>query len=258
LDNCEHLIDACEGIVDSMLWSMPELRILVTSRIPVESPAASTWRVGGMTMLDPGAGAAARADRPRQGAPWPPRRAAAGGPSVMPEDGGRTSEAALLFIERARRRQAGYVSCRTELMSVEAMCSRMAGLPLAIELAATHAPTLSPSDIEMELDDMPRLLVAARPNGMARHSSLCESVAASYVLLDIDDRRLLRQLCAGDQFCRAHVEPPGAAASRWAVLRQLESLVDQSVVEPVTTPGGSTRFQVIEPSRVSVLRMSTT
>jgi class 3 adenylate cyclase len=97
LDNCEHLLDACGAIVVELLGACPQLTIVVTSREPLGVPGELAWRVPSLSLAD---------------------------------------EAAELFIDRARRARPDFVTNEGNTALVTEICSRLDGMPLAIELAA--------------------------------------------------------------------------------------------------------------------------
>src|SRR5262245_50399373 len=127
LDNCEHLIDACASLAHHLLERCPPLRILATSRQPLGVPGETVWTLPGMevSVWEAGTGAAA----------------------IM------ESDAVRLFCERVAARRGRYDVGPDLAITVARICSRLDGLPLAIELAAGRVGVLSAGEILKRLDD---------------------------------------------------------------------------------------------------------
>lgn len=125
LDNCEHLIDACADLMTVLLRTVPELRVLATSREPLCLPGEALLELAPVSVDD----------------------------------------AVLLFEERARTVQPGFAVTPDNRDTVVELCRRLDHLPLAIELAAARLRVLSPVQILDRLDDEFRLLARrARDN----------------------------------------------------------------------------------------------
>ena len=157
-------------------------------------------------------------------------------------------EARALFVERAARRGADLV---VDEHAIASMCSRLDGSPLALELAAAWAQTLTPRQIEAGLDDRFALLVRSPRDAVPRHSSLLASMAWSHDLLDEGDRAVLRRLAvfaggfdvdAARAVCAFGEIEPGA------VLGALGRLVDKSLVV-ARQVGGEARYRLPETIR---------
>jgi DNA-binding SARP family transcriptional activator len=134
LDNCEHLRDACAGLTQALLVGCPHLRILATSREPL--------------------GAAGELDYP---VPPLALAAATAEPEELP-----SSEAVSLFVARAHAARPHLVADDAALAAAARICAELDGLPLAIELAAARAKTLSFDEIQARLADRFRFLVSWR------------------------------------------------------------------------------------------------
>ena len=113
LDNCEHLIDACATLADTLLRACPGLKILATSREALGVAGETSWLVPSLSLPDL----------------WHP-------PSA--EQLVRY-EAIRLFVERARTVASGFEMTEENAPAVARVCARLDGLPLAIELAAPRA-----------------------------------------------------------------------------------------------------------------------
>jgi predicted ATPase/class 3 adenylate cyclase/DNA-binding CsgD family transcriptional regulator len=154
-DNCEHLLDACADVADTLLgMRCPGLHILATSREAFGLDGEQVFRV----------------------------------PSLDIE-----AEAVALFAERARGARPDLrIDARSEATIAE-ICRRLDGIPLAIELAATQAVHLSLTEILERLNDRFRLLVGGRRR-IQRQQTLTAALDWSYDLLDPGEQLLLRRL----------------------------------------------------------------
>ena len=132
LNNCEHLINVCSKLADTLLQNAPRLVILATSREILGVAGEVHYRVPPMTMPDP-------------------RR--------LPQlDELARFDALRLFVERARMVSPGFNLTDDNAKAVVQITQRLDGIPLAIELAAAWVRLLSVGQIALRLDDVFRLL----------------------------------------------------------------------------------------------------
>ncbi|WP_454790842.1 ATP-binding protein [Mycolicibacterium lutetiense] len=157
-DNCEHVRDAAADLVESILAQSATVRILTTSREGLGVPSEQLWLV---PSLDLGAGI--------------------------------DSAAVDLFVERARSVASRFsMSTNDEASAVVEICSRLDGIPLAIELAASRMASMTAGEVRDRLDQRFRLLVGPS-RGPAHHQTLRHAVAWSYNLLDEAEKQLLQR-----------------------------------------------------------------
>jgi len=237
LDNCEHLVPACRWLVEPLLRWCPTLRVVATSREMLGLRGETTWPVP-----------------PLATPPYPPDRGRFDGAlaEVCRYD------AVRLFLDRAT---AGSVRDLTDsdALAIAAICTRLDGLPLAIELAAARTSVLTVVEIAERLHD-PALLLAERRPDRPHHQTLDATVAWSYRLLDKPMRARLRRLSAfagGFTFAAAEaVWPQQAAGPQQAVGPQGDSaavdvlgdLVAKSLVVMERRPTGA-RYRMLETLR---------
>ncbi|HEX5501652.1 MAG TPA: tetratricopeptide repeat protein [Thermomicrobiales bacterium] len=176
LDNCEHLVAACADLCAALLAAGPALRVLATSRAPLRVPGELTWRV-------------------------PPLRFPVGGEAERagPADDAvverlATYEAVRLFVARARLAQPAFALTPANARAVAAVCRRLDGMPLALELAAARLGALTVEQLAARLDNALPLLNAGHRTAPARQRTLRATLDWSYALLTDDERRLLRRL----------------------------------------------------------------
>jgi predicted ATPase/class 3 adenylate cyclase len=148
-----------------------------------------------------------------------------------------TSPAVRLFVERARAARADFQLDSSNAAAVAAICARVDGLPLAIELAAAQVKLLSPAAILERIEDRLGALASRRTDLPERQRTLHATVAWSYDLLGETERRLFRRLAVFAGGARL-AEVQGIASAAPPVpdpIGVLETLVDRSLVRVVQT-----------------------
>jgi predicted ATPase/class 3 adenylate cyclase len=168
LDNCEHLIGACAELATALLRACPQLRLLATSRAALEVPGETLYRVPSLAAPDP--------DQ------LPP-------PEQLP-----AYEAVQLFVARARARRSDFALTARNAPAVAAVCARLDGMPLALELAAARVSVLPVEGIAARLDDRFRLLTGGPRTALPRQQTLRATLDWSYDLLSESERWLLERL----------------------------------------------------------------
>lgn len=225
LDNCEHLIEACAKLANALLRSCPGIVILATSRQPLGIEGEHVYRVPSLT-LPPLVGNEAFQDL-------------------------LASEAVQLFVGRAGAHDPTFDLDEANAAAVGAICRRLDGIPLALELAASRIGMLSASDIETRLGDRFRLLTTKSSAVLARQQTLRALVDWSYDLLLEPERVLLSRssvFAGGFTLESAEVVCAGGEIESDAVLDLLTSLVDKSLIQ-ADTLGRSVRYRLLETIR---------
>jgi predicted ATPase/DNA-binding CsgD family transcriptional regulator len=169
LDNCEHLLDEVAALSTALLRSCPDLQILATSRAPL--------RVVGETVLPVPPMATPELDR-------------SGGVAGLSR-----YDAVALFIERAAAAVPDFALTEDNYRAVAALCHRLDGLPLTIELAAGRLRSLSPAQILSKLDDRYAFLTGGERGRPDRQQTLRASIEWSYQLCTPQEQRLWARLC---------------------------------------------------------------
>ena len=218
LDNCEHVIGAAAELCGRVLLGADDVRVLATSREPLRIAGESRYRLGPLTLPDPG----------------------------NPEDRDG-SEAVTLFADRARRADAGFVLDEETALAVARLVTRLDGMPLAIELAAARVEALGVAQLLNRIDDRFTLLSAADRLAAERQRSLAATVEWSYRLLDERERRVFRAVSVfPGPFTLEGAEAVAGARSGPSVLH----LVDCSLlVPPRVGPDGRSRYMMLETLR---------
>lgn len=219
VDNCEHLVDGCAAAVEQLLADCPHLRILATSREPLEVEGEQVHRVRPLSLPDAG---------------------------QEPGD----AEAVELFVDRATAASSRFDPDGRDLATIVEICRRLDGMPLAIEFAAARTAHLTVAAIADRLHDRFRLLTGGRRR-MSRHRTLEATLDWSHDLLDEEERVVLRRLgvfagsfplSMAEAVCSADVVGPGEVAN------VIGALVSQSLV--TLEPGqGEPRYRLLETIR---------
>ena len=207
LDNCEHVLEAAASLVDTVLRRCPRITILVTSREVLSLAGEVAWAAPGLSL--PPVGAANPADL-------------------------EGSDAAALFIARARTAQPGFGAVPNNVAAIARICRRLDGIPLALELAAARVRVLSAPQLADRLDDRLRLLTSGPRSAPARHQTLRATMDWSYELLTDPEQRILRRLAVFPQDfdLEAAAALAGDDADPIDVLDLLARLVDKSLLIP--------------------------
>jgi predicted ATPase/DNA-binding SARP family transcriptional activator len=211
LDNCEHLLDGVSGLVATLLNACPELTVLATSRSPLWTAGEALYPLA--PMID--------------------------------------TEAAELFTARAAMVDPSFAADDDAMIDIRSLCSRLDGLPLALELAAAHVRMLSVREIEERLDDRFALLAKGARTAPDRHRTLRAVLDWSHALLDEPERRLFMQLAlniGGCSLTAAETLAASPTSEAAQILASVEHLVDASLLVPVSTPFGS-RVRMLETVR---------
>jgi predicted ATPase/DNA-binding CsgD family transcriptional regulator len=207
LDNCEHLLGDVAPLVAEVLRAAPRLTVITTTREPLQVPGEHVI-------------------------PIPPLQ-------VPPGDGTqplaqlRQNEAVMLFSERAAAASGTFELTDSNQAVVVALCRRLDGLPLAIELAAVRTRVLSVEQILDRLTDRLALLTGGGRAALPRHQTLRTTIDWSYDLLTAAEQTLFRRLCVfAGRFTLEDVESVcgSSEVAATGALDILSALVDKSLV----------------------------
>ncbi|KAB8197035.1 AAA family ATPase [Nonomuraea phyllanthi] len=217
LDNCEHLVDAAAGLAERLLTDCPDLRVLATSREPLNLPGEHLAPVPPLEPPPVGAG-------PGQARAYPSVR---------------------LLLDRAAAARPGFAIDEANAAAVVALCRRLDGMPLAIELAAARLRTMTPRQLADRIDDRFKLLTGGSRTALPRQQTLRAVVEWSWELLGDEERVLARRLgvFAGGATLEAVESVCGGAAD------VLGALADKSLVQ-VSSQG---RYSMLETIRAYAL-----
>jgi predicted ATPase len=226
LDNCEHLLNAVAEMVAGWLRGCPRAVVLATSREPLGLAGERVIHVGPLAV---------------------PR-----GSSL---DEVAASPAARLLCARAAEAGASLVLDAGTAGSVGAICRRLDGIPLALELAAARLRSMPVTEVAARLDQTFRLLVGSARGAVERHQTLRRTVEWSHDLLDQPHQIVFRRLASfAGGFSSAAAEATVPAVDDVVAMDGLDvddalaGLADKCLVEFDAT--GEGRYRLLEPIRL--------
>jgi non-specific serine/threonine protein kinase len=221
LDTCEHLLDACAALAETLLSEAPGVAVLATSRQPLDVAGETLFPLSPLSVPDPGA-------RPRPG------------------------DAVDLFTQRASAASPAFAVTSDTVGDAVELCRRLDGIPLAIELAAVRLRTLTLKDLARQVPL--QLAAGGRRGGDARHQTMERAITWSYDLCTAAERALWERLSAfAGSFGIEAAEDVGTGRdlSREEILPALIGLVDKSVLirEGPTRPRDPARYRMLDTIR---------
>jgi predicted ATPase/class 3 adenylate cyclase/predicted negative regulator of RcsB-dependent stress response len=236
-DNCEHLIEGCAAMIEDLLQACPGLHVLATSREILGMPGEVNYRCPSLFTPDL---------------------------RLLPDNEELArAEAVRLFIERALSAQPTFATTPQSLLTVARICSRLDGIPLAIELAAARLRMLSVEGVAARLDDTFRLLTGGSRTVLPRQQTLRACIDWSFNLLSPDERALFirlavfaggwtqeaaEQVCA-DPMCLEEDCVGQANLREEEILDLLTQLLDKSLVQVTMDEESETRYRLLETIR---------
>jgi predicted ATPase len=199
LDNAEHLLlDGAAEVVCDLHAQARRVTLVVTSREVLDLQAEWVFEVHGLPVAEP-----------------------------LPANADAAAGAVELFLQRARRADVGFTLMAEDLPAIQRICELVAGLPLAIELAASWVRTLTCAEIAAELERSLDVLATSARDVPARHRSMRAAFDHSWTLLSAEEQRVLEKLSVfRGSFSREAAEHVGGAA-----LGLLSSLASKSLVQ---------------------------
>jgi predicted ATPase/DNA-binding SARP family transcriptional activator len=222
LDNCEHMIEAAAAFADRLLGDCRRLRILATSREPLNITGEVLRQVEPLAL-------------PAKGAD--------------PAEAG-SSPAVRLLRDRAALVRKDIGSDPLTLAAMARICRALDGIPLAIELAAARLRTMSVDQLAHRLDDRFRLLTSGSRTALARHKTLRAVVDWSWDLLTEAERGVLRRLSVfsgGASLEAAERVCGGEAFAGEQVLELLTALIEKSLL--LVDDEGTPRYRMLDTIR---------
>jgi len=206
LDNCEHLVEASAQIAGQILHACPDLQIIASSREALGIEGETIFRV----------------------------------PSLVDNDATR------LFVERAMKAEPRFKMTEGNVSAIAQICSRLDGIPLAIELAAARVKLFTPDQIAARLDDRFKLLTGGSRTALPRQQTLRALIDWSFQSLNETEQRALRRLAVfsgGWTF-----EAAESVVGEQEAMDGLAGLVNKSLVN-VEVQDGESRYRFLETIR---------
>jgi predicted ATPase/class 3 adenylate cyclase len=223
LDNCEQVLDPVARIAGTLLRETSGVRILATSRQPLDVDGEQVFPIGALSVPAP----------------------------AMTAERIAMSDAVRLFADRAAAVQRGFQLDAVSGQAAAEITRRLDGIPLAIELAAARVAVLPVPQIAALLDERFQLLTGGRRTSPERHQTLRATIDWSYRLLSAEEQRAFDCLGVfpGSFDLDAVAAVMGAPAGAWKVLDTLAALVSKSMVIPDQIHGPEARYRLLETLR---------
>ena len=211
LDNCEHVVAAAARISEGVLRKCANVTILATSREPLGVAGEEVVRLSALSQAD----------------------------------------AVELFTQRAKAAEKQFTLSDSNTVIVNAICRRLEGIPLAIELAAPRVSALSLKRLQSELEDHFRILTSGSATALPRHKTVRALIDWSYDLLTSSEQTMLRHtgvFIGGFTLAAAEAVLCAECPER-TVLDIVSSLVTKSLVilEPEPEPG---RYRLLQTTQI--------
>jgi predicted ATPase/serine/threonine protein kinase len=225
LDNFEHLISAGSEIAELLTLSL-NLKVVVTSQALLHVYGEHEFAVPPLATPDP------------RSVP---------GPETLSR-----FPAVKLFLERAKAVKRDFAVTKENAKAIAAICARLDGLPLAIELAASRSKLLSPAAMLTRLESSLHLLTGGARDLPVRQQTLRGTLDWSHSLLSPAEQSLFRRLSVFVGGCT--LEAVEAVCDTKAdlgldVLDGMASMVDKSLTQQLELPGAETRFHMLSTLR---------
>lgn len=212
VDNCEHLLDDVAEVVERLAADCPGVRVIATSREPLMVADEQVVPVGALAADD----------------------------------------AVELFLTRARAEAPALDFGERQMEAVVELVRRLDGLPLAIELAAARARSMTPVDLLAGLDERFRLLTGSRRSRAERHQTMRATLDWSYELCDEVDRAAFDELSvfpSGFDLDGAAAIVGSGELPRFEVADIVTRLVDRSLLDVGAGVDGGARYRMLETMR---------
>ena len=232
LDNCEHVIEAAARMAEAVLRANPHARVMATSREPLRAPGEYVCRVLPLEV---------------------PAEGTEGRENLL------EAAAVQLFVARSQAGELRFsLDARTAAI-IGAVCRRLDGIPLAIELAAARTATLGLEELAARLDGRYRLLTGGHRTALPRHQTLRATLDWSHDLLSAIERTVLRRLAifvGGFTLEAASAVATAPDLGALEVVDSVANLAAKSLVV-VEVVGAVTRYRLLETTRAYALEKLT-
>jgi len=216
LDNCEHLLDACSQLIKTLLTNCPDLKILTTSREVLNMEGEATYYLPSLSVPENDTVSSEKTDE---------------------------FESVRLFTERASLALSSFNLTKENRNTVVAICRKVDGIPLAIELAAACINILNVEEILKQLHDSFSLLARDSKTTLARHQTLQASLDWSWGLLSEMEKIFLQQLSV---FAGGWTLEAAQAVCDGDALSLTDALVKKSLIAVDQRSGRETRYRFHE------------
>ena len=222
IDNAEHVLEAVTRLVQAVLAGAPDVRILVTSQLPLRLPNERVFRLGPLSV-------------PPQGATV---------------DEAVKHGAVALFVDQVKAVNRHFELSQAHLDRVIGLCHKLDGVALAIKLAAARVPLLGLQGVQERLSERFKLLHHGQSATPTRQQTLLAALDWSHEMLSAPERAVFRRLAVlagGFTLDLAKALAHDQDLDEWAVIDVLGSLVDRSLV--MADAGETPRYRLLDSMR---------
>ena len=234
LDNCEHLAESCKDAASRILESCPDVKILATSRVVLDTGADYVVRVPPLS--------------------YPPL--AIDDPLEFPvEETLRNYEALQLLVLRGKSANSEFEAAPANIEALCRIAKRVDGIPLALELAASRLRSFTPKQIFEKLSKDLAWLDLENPGAVPRHKTLRATLDWSYRMLPEQEKALFNRLgvfAAGFSLEGAEAVGESSPVDKAEVSELLSSLVDKSLVMAEEN-GAEMRYRLLDTCKAYAL-----
>jgi predicted ATPase/DNA-binding CsgD family transcriptional regulator len=223
-DNCEHIVQECAQLAETLLRGCPHLTLIATSREPLGIGGEVVWHVAPLS--------------------YPPSQSGVVGELLA-------YDAVQLFVERAAVVHRAFSLTSANSAAVCEICAHLDGIPLAIELAAARVNVLTPDQIAARVGDRFQLLTSGSRTSLPQHRTLRAAVDWSYDLLTEREKRLFTRLSVfAGSFTLEAAEAvcAGKDLAPELLVNLLAGLISKSLVTAFEH-AGQMRYQLLETLR---------
>lgn len=228
LDNCEHIVDAVASVMEAALAAAPNVHALVSSQELIGIGGEHVLRLPSLAV---------------------PEESNPGVETAL------TAGAVQLFVARAQAADPRFVFDERIVPAVVAICRRLDGIPLALEMAAARTPLLGAEGLAARLDERFRVLTAGKRTALPRQRTLHATLDWSFGLLSPHEQKAFRRLgvFAGSfGLAAAAAVATDSEHGETAVIESLAALCDKSLV--TADPGAvEVRYRLLETARAFAL-----
>lgn len=207
LDNCEHLIRTCSSITSKLVQLVPGLSIIATSREALKIAGEKVWRIPSLSLLHP--------------------------ESEISLEKAHESEAIEIFVNRAQLVNPEFQMDTNNVREISEICTRLDGIPLALEIVASRIQFMSPREILDRLSDRFGQLASSNIHTSERQKTLDGTIAWGYQLLSEDEQLLFSRLCVffgGFTLLAAEEVCGDDRLTQESILNLMSNLVDKSMM----------------------------
>lgn len=225
LDNFEHVASAAP-LISNLLKAAPGIVFLVTSRAALRLSGEYEFQVPPLHLPNL--------------------------ESLPPVSDLMHCASVALFTQRAMAAKSDFLLTEGNARAIAEICTRLDGLPLAIELAAARVKLLPPQAMLIRLESPFKLLTGGARDMPARQRTMRETIAWSYNLLDAPEKSLFRRLAVFIGGFTLEAAEAACSAERGCGIEiddGVASLVDKSLIQQMEQAGGEPRFVMLETIR---------